>query len=719
MHAFSWSDRFDLFERIVPWGCLIALLVCAIAPIPSSIITAIIIITLGTSMWAVGEQVTPQAPTGLRPVFGLVALIASQSIIQTIWYYAGGFLDHRSDVISLALPLFAFTLWQTIRSHENDIERTPLSWHSFVEEARWTIPLLFTGETLLGILFLSVHRVATTNAINSPWPLLPSGVLAIFLLLFMIVALASYKSRFPLVTATLSGTFAFGVSSITPLLYQLGFGFDGFLHRASESVLLTSGTLNPKPLYYIGQYVFVTWLSRLSGVDLGQIDRWFLPALAFLLPFFLFGREPQAKQRTSFVLLLLFLPLGILSATTPQGVAYLLGLGGLLFAWDRTRTGSEHTTTNPALLSLLLTLWALVTHPLAGLPLAAITTGLWWKSWCETRGWPTWLCAIGFIFDAIIASVSVPLAFVLNSQRSSNQIDWHLEKLWQSSTWQGVSDQLLALPVSHLALWPDWADTLGWLLRVLILVGIVIALWKQKKERLTLSFLTLGGIGLGIAGIILSQTGEFSFLIDYERGNYAERLFLLALLVLLPVVVSGWEVIWERLYLAPPFILTFWLLFLGAIVSGQVYNALPRHDAAVIGHGWSVGASDIETVRFIDRDAQNKPYTVLANQSVSAAAVSQLGFKRYVGDVFFYPIPTGGPLYQLFLDATAKPSLIPIQQASVIGGSSRVYLVVNNYWWNANQVNNDYTAIADRAWSVRNGASTIFQFNVTSTSSTR
>lgn len=719
MRAFSWSDRFDFLERALPWGCVVALFLCAIAPIPDAVVSIIIVVTLGTSMWTVGEQVTPRAPNGLRPLFGLIALLASQSLIQTAWYYGSGILDHRSDAISLAFPLLGFILWQTVYPSSFETERPSLSWHSFVEEARWTIPLLLTGEVLLGILFLLVHQASTTNAINSPWPLLPSGVLVVFFLLFVVTTLASYKSRSPLMAATLSGTFALGVSSIAPLLYQLGFGFDGFLHRASESVLLTTGTLHPKPFYYIGQYVFVTWLSRLSGLDLNLIDRWLLPILAFLLPFFLFGREPQPKQRATFSFLLLFLPLGILSTTTPQAVAYLLGMGGLLFAWDRTRSGSEETTPNPALLSLLLTIWALVTHPLAGLPLAAITAGLWWKSWCKTRNWPTWLCAIGLIIDAIIAGLSVPIAFIVNSQRSSNQIDWHLEKLWQSSTWQSVSDQFLVLPVSHLALWPDWADTLSWLLRILIIIGIVIAFWKQKQERLTLSFLTLGGTCLGIAGIVLSQTGEFSFLIDYERGNYAERLFLLALLVFIPVAISGWEILWERLYLTPPFLLTFWILFLGAIISGQVYNALPRHDAAVIGHGWSVGASDIETVRFIDRDAQNKPYTVLANQSVSAAAVSQLGFKRYVNDVFFYPIPTGGPLYQLFLEATAEPSLVPIRKAAELGKSSRVYLVVNTYWWNANQVNNDYTALADRAWSVRNGASMIFQFNVTSAPSTR
>ena len=95
------------------------------------------------------------------------------------------------------------------------------------------------------------------------------------------------------------------------------------------------------------------------------------------------------------------------------------------------------------------------------------------------------------------------------------------------------------------------------------------------------------------------------------------------------------------------------LAFVVAIGTALSYNALPRHDALVTGRGWSTGAADQEAVKLIEYDADGKPYTVLANQSVSAAAVDLLGFKRYSttndGDVFFYPIPTGGPLYETFL----------------------------------------------------------------------
>ena len=710
MRVASWPTILDALERVLPWGCILGLVVFAFIPAANTVLSILIFISLLSSMWPVGERIASGLKAPIRPVAGITALFGTQSIVQTIWYYAGGTLGPRSDGLSLAFPLFLFFLWHTLqplkqKEEEGATSSLSLSW----QDLRWSIPLLLLGEILLGLILLFAHSVQTTSAINSPWPLLPSGVLAAFFLLFVCIWISAKQTRNTNVTALLVATFLFALSALAPLIYEIGFGFDGFLHRASESILLHTGTLTPRPPYYMGQYVFATWFSRLSGLSLGMIDRWLLPVLSALLPLFLLCKKETKRDQIQLAFLALFIPLSIFSTTTHQAVAYVLGTIGLLVAWKQ----------KSPLIAALLASWALVTHPLAGLPLAAMTTGLLWHHGCIRLQKPRWLCFAGLSLSAIGASIGVPLAFVIHSRISAYQINWRTERLFQADIWRTILDTLTSLPVSHLALWPDWADTTTWLLRILLLIGIVVALWRARSERSVLVFLTAGSVGLFFAGLALAQTGEFNLLIDYERGNYAERLFLLGLLVLLPVVLTGWGHMWQRLLTAPPMMVTFWIIFLGAFVAGQVYNALPRHDAGVIGHGWSVGATDIEAVRFIEKDAQDQPYTVLANQSVSAAAVSQFGFKRYVNDIFFYPLPTGGPLYSLFLEATAEPSLVPIQAAGILGQSSRVYLVLNKYWWNAEPVKEKLTGIADRAWNVRNGEITIFQFNVTSTSSTR
>jgi hypothetical protein len=132
----------------------------------------------------------------------------------------------------------------------------------------------------------------------------------------------------------------------------------------------------------------------------------------------------------------------------------------------------------------------------------------------------------------------------------------------------------------------------------------------------------------------------------------------------------------------------------------------------VASHGWSASASDLEAVRWIDRDAENKPYTVLANQSVSAVAVRELGFKRYAeNNVFFYPIPTGGSLYQVFLKMVGTDtSTDTVREAGKLGESKLVYVVLNDYWWDAQKVGDRLAALAQQKMDFDDGKGRVYKF---------
>jgi hypothetical protein len=217
---------------------------------------------------------------------------------------------------------------------------------------------------------------------------------------------------------------------------------------------------------------------------------------------------------------------------------------------------------------------------------------------------------------------------------------------------------------------------------------------------------------LALSGLVLRAAGEFAFLIDYERGNYADRLFILAGLILLLPALAGLAAWVERGLRGRATAMATILLFLAAWQAAAVYDALPRHDAAAISRGWSVGRADQEAVRWIERDAAGQTYTVLADQAVSAAAVEAFSFKRYAGEVFYYPIPTGGPLYQLFLIAASGTSTrATVKQAAQLGQSNLVYVVLNDYWWNFDQVNEELTAQADKSQIIEDGKAIIFRFN--------
>jgi hypothetical protein len=507
--------------------------------------------------------------------------------------------------------------------------------------------------------------------------------------------MASWRSASPLLASALGALAVASVTLIAPLLYTLGYGFDGFLHRASELLLATTGTLEPKPPYYIGQYVFVTWLARLLSLPLKAIDPWLVPLAAALLPA-AFALTAQTRRTAGITAagIVFLLPLGAFIATTPQSFAYALGLIAVAFAVS-ARRGQRSSA--PA---FALAAWSVATHPLAGLPFLFATLAVLWI----TRPFLAWP-------SVILGALSVPLAFAVNGARGSAQVQWDLGRVFDVS-WFATLRSAIMPPATHAALWADWAAFVSFALPLFLVALAVLAIACDRNGRPMWIALAALALGMTLAAHVLKTAGDFAFLIDYERGNYADRLLLLAQLLLLFPAGAAIPFLRDRLTRQPPLLQGALFLFLAAWFGAQAYVALPRHDAVVIGRGWSVGKADDDAVRFIENDAGDRPYTVLANQSVSAAAVNRYGFKRYAGDVFYYPIPTGGPLYEMFLRAVGSdPSRETIREAARLGQSELVYVVLNAYWWNAEQVAEQLAAIADDEREFGGGAVRVYRFD--------
>ena len=274
-------------------------------------------------------------------------------------------------------------------------------------------------------------------------------------------------------------------------------------------------------------------------------------------------------------------------------------------------------------------------------------------------------------------------------------------KLFSAQPWSALAAWLVPWIGNKFTVWPALATLAMKALPFILLAGAAgSSILKPKKER-QLAILSLAAACfLFLASVLLQSAGDFAFLIDYERGNYADRLKLLGMFCLLPASLPAFAWMLNKAREKQPLVGA--ALFCGflTLTAASAYNALPRHDALVVGRGWSVGQADLEAVRSIDRDAGSQAYTVLADQSVSAAAVSELGFKRYFGDVFFYPIPTGGPLYEIFLRMTYRePTPETVMDAGKLGGSKLVYVVINDYWWNAESVNQAIADFAPEQWT--------------------
>lgn len=657
--------------------------------------------------YALGSRLVPDRHGVIQGSFGVFCALALQSVFQTAFYYLGMSLGAASDVWSLGLTAaVAAAVWFARRParEKNDAIRLP------IPVFRTSVGIMFAvaaALTLAHILRI-VAASATESPILTPWAVLPVGTVLWIAVLWLMLLLSILFVRSAVAAAFHAAIAIFAVTSVTPLVYRVGFGFDGFLHAASERILLTTGTLLPKPLYYIGQYVFTTWFSRRFSIPVDAVDRWLVPVLAaLLLPLCVYlisktKKSGDAKSEKSegvrphvddvaederasdfmrpypFLIFLLF-PLAPFITTTPQALSYLLSLSALILITRQSLTAA----------SLLFSAWAIAAHPLAGLPVFMIILAV-----IASRR-----SRIAAALFVALAGASVPIAFAVFSAKTGVGIQWHLDALSSVSEWGARVTQLSPFIGNRFALWPAWASLAAHASFLLFLLFAVASSATANKRWVLV--LTASAIALWVAGAALGIGGDFRFLIEYEREDYAGRLQTLAFFCVVPAALPALDAFCRRLARAPYLIRMAVILVAVLWTSGLAYASFPRHDAVQTGRGWSTGQWDAEAVRLIHADAAGRDYTVLANQSVSAAAVSELGFLRYADDIFFYPIPTGGPLYALYLKMTyEEPTRDTAKDAAALAKSDLVYVVVNKYWWRSGPLTESLRNASDYNWEL-------------------
>ena len=584
----------------------------------------------------------PSTIYGLRSLDFLLnvgVILATQSILQTAWYYLDGKATTQSDLIILAI----ISLFVWMQTRRKNLPKISTDAGIPQKKTRYWFFLSLFCVALVATAFVlwQAHLHATTDAIRAPWSLFPHGTLTLLALVGICAILAARSARSSLASSAIPSLAILSITALAAIIYQNGYGYDGFIHRASEQVFLQNGTLVPKPPYYIGQYVFVTWIARTFHFPLSIIDTLLVPFAALFLPLAASSAFPQKSRSYALAGLAFLLPFSAFIATTPQSFSYLLGASSMFLALSPPLSPFIPT---------LFALWAVAAHPLGGLPFLGCVAVLLLqrRAFLNRR-----LSAALQVASILFTILSVPLAFAIHLSRADIPAQWNFSVLTRLPSILSASLTKI-FPTTHASLWADWATFIAWATPAVLFSLASYASIKNHDRRRTWLLLLILGAGTTVAGILLHLVGDFSFLIDYERGQYAERLFVIAEFLLLPAALDGFAIAIKHLFRQPKINIVAGILLLAAWRAGVAYLSLPRHDAAVVGHGWSVGRADQEAVRWIDQDASGRPYTVLANQSVSAAAVEAFGFKRYADDIFYYPVPTGGKLYQLYLRAVEK-----------------------------------------------------------------
>jgi hypothetical protein len=639
---------------------------------------------------SIGNMAFPDERRMIRWTFGLLGSLALIAAAGTAVYYA-----YRLDALGwswllVTLPWAVFVFTPIARPRQEPGERpvsTQVDKTSPEDSLSAVLLIVAAGADLAAMRWLSAAQ--TGNAIRSPWEAVPPiYFLWIVLATFCLVAL-SYRKRYPHLTLVAATLHLFSMLSPALLVYAIGYGFDPFVHQAAERLIAAVGEVRPKTPYYIGQYALVTLFAKLFSLPVASVDRVLLPAMAAL---FLPGTAAWLLRRgfgiqrwlsivASFGVLLL--PIASFVSSTPQGLGNFFFLMTLLLG-----AGWLHAHRPPLGFVLIVALAAAAAHPLAGLPaLSAVAILMAVKLRHDGVPMMRIVKVSAFAILLAAAAVAVPLTFSL---RQSTGVAPIVETLRKPPT-QVLSGIPFETPGFETRYRPllDFAEfairNRDFMLFAMAAAGAWL-LARKKSYRKTA--FACGGLAVALLAAVAVLRSGFVFedVIGYEQANYAARLYETALLALSPLVLAAFAWWWKALSKTDAHVRFFHALLFAGVTAALAYGWFPRLDEYEWSRGYSPSKQDVDAVRWINGHAIGT-YVVLANQSVSAAALREYGFRTYYGEQFYYSIPTGAPLYQHYLNmAYGGAPRSEMEAAMSETGVPTAFFVIDKYWTDAPKI---------------------------------
>ncbi|MCF7820154.1 MAG: hypothetical protein K9M44_01635, partial [Candidatus Pacebacteria bacterium] len=410
-----------------------------------------------------------------------------------------------------------------------------------------------------------------------------------------------------------------------------------------------------------------------------------------------FWQKNTLKTKNIFPLMaLLILPISVFTITTPQNLSYSLLLVSIFLNLSQSKRGLA--------LASLLSVATFFIHPLAGIP-ALIFSFLNISYFYRQSLGKTKEKILSWIIT-ILTALALPASFLIINNFKFNLSSPFKLGLFQYLSWPGQENLVFNSVYLYIFNLPI-------LILILIISGIVLWFKQYKQQTPALAVSLKLSLAMFIA-YILSQYISFEFLIEYEREYYRQRLLVLTLFFALPFIVFTLKNLFSQLKTQNKTLKIFILIILSLTITASVYYSYPRKDKYFNSHSISVSTADIETVSFIENQAGGDDYIVLANQQVSVAALKTFGFNRYLQDnLYFYPIPTSGPLYPFYLQMVYDyPSFQNMEKALKMSGASKGFLVINKYWWGFKKLVEEAKNEADNFYQLQNGDVYIFEYNL-------
>lgn len=633
----------------------------------------------------------------IKPLEAILWLFSSLIIVSASVYklYA---LNWTGVVISLILTL---VLWfGALRINSRDIK--PEQKEKFRIKNINIKDWILSGTYLILIItsFYILWQSRSDKALVTPWSVIPGYFFIIYflataLLLFLIARDRKSKSL-EFLNSTLISIHYLLSFLIAVIVYRIGYGYDPFIHQATMDLIDKQGAVEPKPFYYLGQYGLLVTIHKLSGISLVILDKLLVPLIAaiFLPPAlstFINRYFPDQKNRQLLLLAILVIPFSCFILSTPQNLAFLFLILTVLYSATDYR------------LPLTLSLAACLIHPLAGIPaltLSLLVTINHFRAKINQK-----IVKISYLGLFLLTFLGLPFAFYLSGQ---SQLTLKLESF---------SNYLLALmPQLHLPYKETWLLNLTYfygqnqqLIITLLIISGTILIYRHHRRDFRLNAPIITALAVLGSFFLVSQ---LSFnLISYEQNDFARRLLMTAVILMLPAIIIALGHLSQRISEQDKFYRISFFVMLTALITASLYISYPRQDHYYNSKAYAVSASDQAAVNWIENQTKN-PYIVLANQQTGAVALRSFGFNRYYQGLYFYPIPTSSPLYQYFLgmvyDYASRDTMIKAMDLAQV---DEAYFVIPKYWWAFSRIVAEAKLSADSWQSLDEGQIYIFKYS--------
>ena len=626
---------------------------------------------------------------------GLLFILTELIIAGSIVYYAYKITPTISFLL-LLLPVFTAFL---LPKKENTVEeKQPASQSLFSPVLTFSIVAL----DIFLLIYLYTHR--TYELAASPWLQVGPIFFELYALTTLLLFIHYKKQTNFLSTLVLTSVHFFVGIAVALIIYPQGYGFDAFIHRATQEWIAVHGFIAPKNPYYIGQYSLVTVLSHVSHLKIFFVDILLVPLLsAIFLPGIILMTIKKffsdSKMASLAFWILPFVPFLSLHLTTPHNLVILFTILIVFLSWSASKKEISF------LLPFLVAIAAVVTHPLVGAPVFIFTLSLFLiQKFAPFKKLTMSIVALTFLGLCLL----LPVLFTLNGLR----IGKSLPTITNPFTHIGSFLDLFQLPYWYAKTSSIQLETLYLCQRLIVPAFLVLALvgffYLRKKEKSIFVWLfPLTAIALFIDAWLLRSWIVFPDVVTYEQGDYPKRLLSTSLIFLLPLAIYGFLTLYGK---ALSFFKSqntkkyseYLLLVLMAVtLTCTLYLSYPQRNLKVRFPGYNVTQSDFKAVEWIQAQNSDSEYIVLSNQLVSAAALTKYSFAKYFdtpqGELFYYSIPTGGVLYKYYgkmIYEGQKPEYM--EEAMKIAGVKKAYFVVNYYWAKSSEIVENAEKSADR-----------------------